>query len=111
MLISQQDIHLQSMPMLLLLPGSSAYRVIVSMDTNENRLFSIQVIDYDESELGTKWITFESYPFYVGDEVWELDYGHRIVSIRDSNHSAWQIWRKWQQRKILQGHMDRERSK
>ena len=101
MLIRHEDILQHSMPMLLVSAGSSGFAVVASIQLNEDGQYNARIIQETENGLCDQWLLLESPPFHIGDEVWELDYGQQILSIRDTEHGAWEIWREWR-RSVLE---------
>ena len=96
MLITQKDINDAQAPFILENPTGD-WKLVVNILRTENQ-FTVEVVDSNQSELSIRTIELEDVPFYVGADIWELEYGTRLIKLdRKSEplHPAYKLWKKW----------------
>lgn len=93
MLRTDKDLFAVSPPFLVLLPGAR-WRVAVQVFPHPDGLCLIE--PSPEGNLEAR--VLQGRPWHVADEVWELDYGVQIMTLREDyygSHPAWARWQSW----------------
>ncbi len=98
MLNSQQDIASAKLP-LLMQSSNGDWKLVIKVTIGETQ-YDFHIVDSSQEELSSRIISQQAAPFYVGADVWELDYGATLMTLHHaslSNHPANELWQQWQQ--------------
>jgi len=95
MLISKKDISSVQLPMLM---QTSNRNWKLVLKTKTSATFDIEILERVNDEFITRVISQDEPPFYVGEDVWELDYGTTLMTLNHESlatHPAHQLWKEW----------------
>jgi hypothetical protein len=93
MLISQKDI-LECNPPFLMRLSNSAWQLVENVVLHEAR-YCLTIIEKIDGKFSKRLIQLDEAPFHVGEDVWELDYGSTLMTLRHESlteHPAKQVW-------------------
>lgn len=96
MLPSKKDI-LKSSPPFLMKHLNSEWSLVIDI-TDINGILKLDIVDMNKSVLNQRVIKLTEQPFYVGEDVWELDYGSVLMTLNHPSllaHPARKIWGTW----------------
>lgn len=99
MLNTQKDVSTAQLPLLMQMPGGD-WKLVVQVCVSEEKS-DFRIVEEIKQEFNTRLITQSSPAFYVGADVWELDYGATLMTLQHaslSNHPANELWQKWKDR-------------
>lgn len=96
MLVSSKNI-LNSVFPLLMESNLGNCKLIINITTcNDNIILC--TLDKVNGIFVQKNILLGEQPFHLGDDVWEIEYGSRIMTFNahmKNNHELYQLWRDW----------------
>ena len=95
MLISKKDIS-TIQPPLLMQTSDSNWKLVLKAKTSTT--FDIEILERESDEFVTRIITQKEPPFYVGEDIWELNYGATLMTLNHQSlneHPAQQLWKDW----------------
>jgi len=95
MLITKKDISNQQGPLLMQIVNGD-WQLVLSVKHENN--FSIEIIEENNGEYSKRTISQDEPPFYVGADVWELNYGATLMTLNHETlvgHPAQQLWKGW----------------
>jgi hypothetical protein len=93
MLISQKDI-LEYNPPFLMRMANSTWQLVENVVLDEKN-YCLTIIEKVDGDFTKRIIQLDEAPFYVGVEVWELNYGSTLMTLRHeslTNHPAKHVW-------------------
>jgi hypothetical protein len=93
MLRTDKDIFCVAPPFLILIPGGK-WRLAAHVFPHPDGLCIVEPCP--DSKPGAR--VFLGHPWHVADDVWELDYGVQIMTLRRDyyeSHPAWARWQSW----------------
>ena len=96
MLISRKDI-LNGNPPFLMESATGEWAVISKITAFESRL-KLEVVVRKSGAFIQRSFDVKNPPFYVGADVWELDYGSVLMTLSHPSlveHPAKKIWEEW----------------
>ena len=96
MLPSKKDISKSSPPFLMEFP--SGEWSLVTEIINENKNQKLVIVCLKDDEFIKRHHVISEPPFYVGADVWEIEYGAVLMTLNHQtlyNHPANRIWQKW----------------
>jgi hypothetical protein len=100
MLISKKEISTEDLP--LLMQTTNGDWKLVSNIITTNVDFSIEILEKNNDKFAKRVISQPEPPFYVGADVWELDYGATLMTLSHETlkeHPASQLWQDWNETK------------
>jgi len=95
MLISKKDIASIPPPLLMQTPSGN-WQLVQKIKTGTT--FDIEILERKNNEFITHVISQDEPPFYVGEDVWELNYGATLMTLNHESlatHPAHQLWKDW----------------
>ena len=96
MLLSKKELFDCNPPFLIKFAnGKWSLAVKISILNNNIKLLIVQT---ENGELLKRYFEISEPPFYVGAEVWELEYGSVLMTLNHpslDNHPAKKLWEKW----------------
>lgn len=95
MLISKKDIS-TIQPPLLMQSSNGSWKLVLKTVANET--FDIEILEKENEEFIKRVISQDEPPFYVGEDVWELNYGATLMTLNHEalkEHPANQLWEDW----------------
>lgn len=96
MLTSQKSI-LESKPPYLLVHPAADWSLVVDIANAVNGL-KLMILDELDNQFTKREIDIYTVPFHVGAEVWELDYGTVLMTLKHPSlvdHPARELWERW----------------
>lgn len=96
MLISDKDIC-KSNPPFLLQSATNEWTLISKISGSKHNL-KLEIVERKNEEFSQRSLVLNDPPFYVGADVWELEYGSRLMTLNHPsliNHPAREIWKDW----------------
>jgi len=95
MLPSKKDISNVQAPWLMQIANGDWQLVISVKNANS---FTIEILERNNGEFSKRMICQDEPPFYVGADVWELNYGATLMTLKHetlAGHPAQQLWTDW----------------
>lgn len=99
MLSSKKDISTVQPPLLMQITNGSWKLVLKAV---ANTTFDIEVLEKENDRFTQRIISQEEPPFYVGEDIWELNYGATLMTLNHETlkgHPANQLWKDWNKNK------------
>ena len=96
MLISKKAIHNVNPPFLLRL--ATGKWTLVSKITESENCLKLEVVENKNGNFCVRSISLNEQPFYVGADIWELEYGSVLMTLKHSSlndHPAQTLWERW----------------
>ncbi len=96
MLISKKAIYNANPPFLLTLATKSW--VLVSKVSESNNCLTLEIVEIKNGNFNVRSIDLNELPFYVGEDIWELEYGSVIMTLNHPSlhdHPAKTLWEQW----------------
>lgn len=96
MLISKKDVSTADLP-LLMQSTNGDWKLVLKIIT-ASADFSFEIIEKINEKFVRRVISQSEPPFYVGADVWELDYGATLMTLHHETlkgHPASQLWQDW----------------
>ncbi len=96
MLISKKNILECNPPFLMELPNNKWQ--LVGQITLVGERYSVTIIEKDDGNFTKRIINLDEAPFYVGEDVWELNYGSTLMTLNHKSlddHPAKQLWQEY----------------
>lgn len=96
MLITKKDL-LNSRPPFLMKSAAGEWLLIEKIQSSAIGL-NLTIIEKVDSKFCKRTIQLDEVPFYVGADVWELNYGATILALEDDSlkgHAANELWQEW----------------
>ena len=100
MLPSKKEITAANLPLLLQVTNGDWKLVSKIISTAKD--FSFEIVVKKDNEFVTRVISQPEPPFYVGVDVWELNYGATLMTLEHESlvgHPANQLWQDWSKSK------------
>jgi len=95
MLISNKDIA-NAQPPLLMKFADGNWKLVINIIIASS--FEFEILEKDNTSFTKRVISQVEPPFYVGEDVWELNYGATIMTLGHESlagHPANQFWEDW----------------
>ena len=96
LLISQKNILEFKQPFLLVHPAAD-WLVVIVISNAVNGL-KLTILEEADNTFKKREINIYTVPFYVGADIWELDYGTVLMGLNHStlvDHPAINLWKRW----------------
>lgn len=96
MLISEKDI-LDVSPPFLMKYATGNYFLITNISRVNNRL-RLDLVEKENGDYKQRSFEITDFLFYVGEGVWELEYGSILMTLEHpslANHTAKKLWQEW----------------
>lgn len=96
MLISKKIIQ-KTNPPFLLLSATGEWALVLKVTETSNGLM-LEVLESNNGEFVTRSINLNEEPFYVGADIWELEYGSVLMTLNHQSlyeHPAQTLWKQW----------------
>ncbi len=96
MLISDKDICKSNPPFLL--QSATSEWTLVSKISGSNNNLKLAIVERKNGGFSQRTLELNDPPFYVGADVWELEYGSRLMTLNHPSlidHPARKIWKEW----------------
>jgi len=96
MLNTQKDIASAALP-LLMQSANGDWKLVIRVSLSEKKS-DFHIVEKIQEVLDTRVISQTSPVFYVGAEVWELDYGATLMTLQHASladHPANELWQQW----------------
>ena len=96
MLLSKKNIFETNPPFLMEMANGNW--LLIANITQEDDSIQLKVIEEKTKALVTRDIIINQEPFYVGADIWELEYGSKLMTLSHttlSKHPANDLWEKW----------------
>ena len=96
MLSSNKDLS-SSLPPFLLQSPDGDWKLVTKVNVADEAC-SLQIIEKKDQIFSTRTISQDAPAFYVGADVWELDYGASLMTLKHAslvNHPANLLWQQW----------------
>jgi len=95
MLPTKKEISNQQVPLLMQITNSD-WKLVLSVKYENN--FEIEILERKNGEYLKRVISQDEEPFYIGADVWELNYGATLMTLNHetlAGHPAKQLWEDW----------------
>ncbi len=96
MLISDKDILISNPPFLL--EFATNEWTLVSKISGSNNNLKLEIVERKNGVFSQRTLELNDPPFYVGADIWELEYGSRLMTLNHQSlidHPARKIWKEW----------------
>ncbi len=96
MLNAQRDIANAKLP-LLMQSSNGDWSLVVKVTIGEAK-YNFHIVERLQEELTSRIISQQAAPFYIGADVWELDYGATLMTLHHAsltNHPANELWQQY----------------
>jgi len=96
MLVSKKGIHNANPPFLL--RSATGKWTLVSKITETENCLKLEVVEIKNGNFSMRFISLNEQPFYVGADIWELEYGSVLMTLNHSSlndHPAQTLWEQW----------------
>ena len=96
MLISKKSIHNVNPPFLLC--SAKGKWTLVSKITETEKGLKLEVVENKNRKFCMRFIYLNEQPFYVGADIWELEYGFVLMTLNHTSlddHPAQTLWEQW----------------
>lgn len=96
MLVSKKEINNANPPFLL--TSATKSWVLVSKVSESNNCLTLEIVEIKNGKFNVRSISLNELPFYVGADIWELEYGSVIMTLNHPSlhdHPANTLWEQW----------------